>query len=205
MSEPRVPKEGSVPSVSQGGRRAATPASQPYPLVNRIALGIVLALLAIGLPIGCVMWGIDPDPRNFVAASTTNYARFYIDSVSCVSVDRLRYDSKEFFDPKLPDAAADILGIKTVLFNADYEACPWALFMDINPVLNLTGVGYFTRYKIHVGICARSADGKGTDKCIYKIIHVFTPRVQPHDLVRIALAGLAQPQFHKADLLLVKR
>lgn len=207
MSEPQAPKEGSVPSVPKVKHRGAARASQPYPLVNRIALGIVLALLAVGLPIGCFMWGIDPDPRNFVAASDFNYARISIDGLNCVSVEPLAYDAKEFSDSKLSDAVVEILGIKTVLFGADFEACPWGLDLTVLSGLDLTLAydGFFSRYRVSVAICARSADGKMTNDCVSKDIHVFTPRVDPHDLLRIALIGLRKTQARRMEPFLVKR
>lgn len=208
MPEAEVPKEGSVPSAPNVQHRAAARASRPYPLVNRIALGIVIALLAVGLPAGCIIWGIDPDPRNFVAASEFNYAKISIDGLNCVSVAPVEYDAKRISAPKLSDAVVEILGIKTVLFDADLEACPWGLLLTVLPGLDtsLAYDAFFSRYRISVALCARSADGRmNPDKCVHKDIHVFTPRVDPHDLLRIALIGLRKPQVRRMELFLVKR
>lgn len=54
--------DGGAPSVGQS--RSSAGAARPYALVNRIALGIVIALLAAGLPIGAYVWGISAQSRQ---------------------------------------------------------------------------------------------------------------------------------------------
>ena len=195
-------------SESEDRRPSQGRASRPYPLVNRIALGIVLALLAVGLPAGCFLWGVDPDSSQFLAATSHNYATISIDHLDCVSVDDVKVDTREFSDPRLADAVTDILGIAPVLFNADYRACPWGLYLTVVPGLEpaVRYNGLFARYLVSIDICARSADGKANPaKCASKNIYVFTPRVDPHDLFRIALIGLKRPQSREWETFQVKR
>jgi hypothetical protein len=191
VSEPQFPKEGSVTSVPQARQRAAARAFQSYPLVNRIALGIATALFAGGLLVGAFIWGIDSDPRLFRPASSISIAR-----LSCLSVEDVKYDAKEFSDPKLADAVVDILGIKTVLFNADYETCPWGLFLTV--ALEEEAAGRRDRsavYAVSSRICARSTDGAAKpDDCISRNIHIVTWRAVPHELFTIGLNALTLRQ-----------
>lgn len=188
MPELQVPEEGSVRSVPQVMHRAAAQASQPYPLVNRIALGIVTALLAVGLPLGAFTWGIDPSFHQFRAASSIS-----IERLSCVSVEDVKYDGKEFSDPELVDAVVEILGIDTVLFNADYEACPWGLFLTVTPKSNPT-VRYdygAADYFVSAGICVRGSDGRmKLDDCVSTDSHLVGSRGRPLDLFKSGLLGL---------------
>ena len=192
---------------ANGGGRSSG-AARPYSLVNRVALGIVIALLAVGVPVGCFLRGTDPDPRHFLAASSPGEAAIYVTGLSCASVDKVMYDAKEFSDPELAGAVTEILGVKTVLFNASYEACPWGLYLGalsgIDPHIGYDGL--FSRFQVSVHMCERTADRRPRpDRCTSKEIYVFTPRVAPHDLFRIALIGLQRPYVSKDELFQVEK
>ena len=165
-------------------------------------------MLTIGAAIGGVIWGIDPYPGHFLAASSQAYSTIALDRVNCVSTDRVMYDAKDFSDPKLADVVSDTLGIKTVLFNAEYAACPWGLSLTIVPGIE-TEVSYndfFARYLVSVAVCERTVEQRmNPSKCVNKNIYVFTPRVTPHDLFWVALIGLKKQQTSKWEAFLVKR
>jgi len=84
-------------------------------------------VLLVGLVVGLVVWGVDPDPNQFLAAVSLNYSTVRIDDVSCLSIDphKVVFDQKDYWDPKLVEAIVDTLSINPVLFNADYATCPW--------------------------------------------------------------------------------
>src|SRR5262249_23258777 len=95
------------------------------------------------------------------------------------------------------DAIVDILGIKTVLFNADYEACPWVLFLTValeeEPNGRRDGSAV---YGISSRICARSTDGTAKpDDCIARNIHLVTWRPVPHELFPTGLHALMLKQI----------
>lgn len=196
MSEPQVPKQGSVPAALQGRPRAGSPASQRYRLVKRVALGVVIALLS-ALQVGALIWGIGPALHRFRAALSVDRTSFTIDHLTCVSVNDVKYDAKEFSDPQLTDAVVETLGIKTVLFNADYEACPWVLFLAV--ALEEEPTGRRDRsavYAISSRICARSTDGAAKpDDCISRNIHIVPWRAAPHELFTIGLQALTLRQI----------
>lgn len=192
---------------AHGGGKSSG-AARPYPLVNRIALGLVIALLAVGVPVGCFLHGTDPDPRHFIAISSPGEAAFYVTDLRCVSVDRVTYDGKEFSDPELSDTVAEILGTKTVLFNASQEECPWGLHLGVlsglDPHIGYNGL--FSRFHVSVHMCERTADRRAKPgRCTSKEIYVLTPRVAPHDLFRIALSGLRRPYVSKDELFQVEK
>jgi hypothetical protein len=192
MPEAEVP-EGSVPSMLQARHRASTPVSQPYPLVNRIALGIATALLWAGLLVGALIWGIDSDGLQFRPSSPSSF----IARLSCVSIEDVKYDAREYSDSKLTEAVVDALGIKTVLFKADYEACPWALFLAV--ALKEEPASRRDRsavYAVSSRICARSTDGAAKpDDCLTRNINIVTWHAVPHDLFAGGLQALTLRQI----------
>ena len=197
MSEPQGERKASVPAVAVKPPRVDIPVLSPiFRMSARSWLGAIV--VAIVLVVVSLLWG-NPDRENFLAAASPNFAKFPIESVNCLAInpDGVIYDRKNFSDPKLPQAIADALGIKTILPGADYAACPWgidiAVIAQTDPHVRYDGD--FSRYLVSIAICERSPpDGRMTDDCISKNIYVFNPRVAPHDLFLIALDGLALRQ-----------
>lgn len=208
MSDPQGDGEGSVPSVPQVSYRAERSVRQSrFPRISG-AWWVVIVLLTIGAAIGGVIWGVDPYPGHFLAVSAQNYSTIALDRVNCVSTDSVMYDAKDFSDPKLADAIVDTLGIKTVLFNAEYAACPWGLSLTIVPGMEpaVRYNGHFARYLVSVAVCERTVEQRmNPSKCVNKNIYVFTPRVAPHDLFRVGLIGLKKQQTSEWEVFLVKR
>jgi hypothetical protein len=162
-------------------------------------------LLAIGVLVGVLAWGGDPDSKNFVAATSLNYSTIPVDAISCLAIDprQVVYDEKKYPDTELPKAVADILAIKTVLPGADYATCRWGIGITVVPgtVTAVRYHGLFARYLISIYICERTPEGgmKPND-CLSKNIYVFNPRVAPHDLFLIALDGLAKRQTDEWEM-----
>jgi hypothetical protein len=154
-------------------------------------------LLTIGLIVGLLVWGIDPDPDNFLAAASQGESTIAVDGVSCLWIKQVMYDAKDYSDPKLPEAIVDILSIKTILPDADYAACRWGFDIAVVPKTepHVRYNGQPARYLVSIAICDRTVDGRmNPNKCLSKNVYVFTPRVAPHDLFLIALDGLARRQ-----------
>jgi len=162
------------------------------------------------LVVGLVVWGVDPDPNQFLAAVSLNYSTVRIDDVSCLSIDphKVVFDQKDYWDPKLVEAIVDTLSINPVLFNADYATCPWGFFVTVVPrtIPAVRYNGQFARYLVSIGVCERTLNGSmNPNKCINKNIYVFNPRVEPHELFSLALVGLAKPQASKFEAFQSKR
>jgi len=167
-------------------------------------------VLLVGLVVGLVVWGVDPDPNQFLAAVSLNYSTVRIDDVSCLSIDphKVVFDQKDYWDPKLVEAIVDTLSINPVLFNADYATCPWGFFVTVVPrtIPAVRYNGQFARYLVSIGVCERTLNGSmNPNKCINKNIYVFNPRVEPHELFSLALVGLAKPQASKFEAFQSKR
>jgi hypothetical protein len=174
------------------------------------AFWIVPGVFLVGLVVGLVVWGIDPDPNQFLAAASLNDSKVRIDGVSCLSIDphQVVFDQKDYSDPKLVEAIIDILSIKNVLFNADYATCPWGFFLVVVPktIVAVRYNGQFARYLVAIGICERAVNkSMNPNRCLSKNIYVFNPRVETHELFSLALAGLARPQVSELDALQSKR
>jgi hypothetical protein len=184
---------------------------RPLPLLRKSkAFWSVTAVFLVGLVVGLVVWGVDPDPNQFTAAAALNYSTIRIDRVSCLSIDphKVVFDKKDYSDPKLVETIVDILSIKTVLFNADYATCPWSFSVTVVPktIFAVRYDGQFARYLVSVAICDRFVDGSiNPNKCVNKNIYVFNPRVEPHELFSLALVGLARPQASKWEVFQSKR
>jgi hypothetical protein len=155
-----------------------------------------IILFVICFSIGATIWGIDPDWENFIAASSKAGRPIKIDDVSCVSLRRVMYDTKPYPDHGLVESIGETFKIKTVLLEADDMTCPWGLSANALPWTStaVTYNGLLTRYIVSIGICEKEADGRLSDRCLQKEMHVFSPRVAPRDLFRIGLVGLARPQ-----------
>jgi hypothetical protein len=197
--------KSSVPAVSPAKPRAEG-AVRPSPSLRMSKTSwAVSMLLAIGLVVGILVWGVDPDPYNFVAATSLGYSTIPVDRVDCLAINphQVVYKQKDYSDPKLPEAVADILKIKTILPGADYEACRWGLGITVVPETDpaVRYNGQIAQYLVSIHICERTPDGlmKAND-CLSKNIYVFNPRVAPHDLFLIALDGLAKPQTNKWEM-----
>jgi hypothetical protein len=164
----------------------------------------VAVVLLVGLVVGLVVWGIDPDPNQFLAAAALNDSAVRVDGVSCLSIDphKVVFDQKDYFDPKLVETIVDILSIKTVLFNANYATCPWGFSVTVVPrtIYAVRYNGRFARYLVSIGICERTVNGRmNPNKCLSKNVYVFNPRVEPHELFLLALVGLARPQASELE------
>jgi hypothetical protein len=58
-------------------------------------------VLLVALIVGLVVWGIDPDPSQFLAAASLNDSAVRIDGVSCLSIDphKVVFDQKDIGIP----------------------------------------------------------------------------------------------------------
>ena len=132
---------------------------EPMPRKPRAA-GVVSVALIVGLTV----WGADSDPNQFLAAASTNDSAVRIDGVSCLSIDpnKVVFDQKDYWDPKLVEAIVDTLSIKAVLLNADYATCPWGFFVTVVPrtIPAVRYNGRFARYLVSIAICERTSDGR---------------------------------------------
>jgi hypothetical protein len=198
--------------ASQAERWVRSPMMMRRPLflMKSKAFWSVTAILLVSLVVGLVVWGIDPDPNQFLAAASTNDSAVRIDGVSCLSIDpnKVVFDQKDYWDPKLVEAIVDTLSIKAVLFNADYATCPWGFSVTVVPrtIPAVRYNGQFARYLVSIGICERTPDGRmNPNKCLSKNIYVFNPRVEPHELFSLALVGLARPQASELEAFQSKR
>jgi hypothetical protein len=196
MNEPQGEPRASVPATPVKPPQVAISLLSPLFRMNaRSWLGAIL--IAIVLVVVSLVWG-DPDRKNFLAVASLNFATIPIESINCLAINPhgVVYDQKDFSDPKLPEAIAAALGIKTILPGADYAACRWGIDLTViakgDPHVRYNGD--FSRYLVSIAICERSPDGRMTDDCISKNVYVFNPRVAPHDLFLIALDGLALRQ-----------
>jgi hypothetical protein len=190
----------SVPAVSQS--RSGSPQLKPSPFARRKAWWGAAILLMIGYVVGIVVWGVDPDPNQYTAASSWSDWTVKIDTVSCVSVNPIYYDAKPYSGPDLTQAIIDILKIKTVLISADETTCPWGLSASAESRID-TAIrynGYWARHLVSMAICEKEANGRlNPSRCLYRTIHVFNPRVSPYNLFRIGLVGLARPQARELE------
>jgi hypothetical protein len=198
----------SVPAVSQSRSETAPPASQPRLLVGSWIRWSAGTLLAIGLIIGILVWGVDPDPTRYLAASSWHSWAVKLGTVNCVSIKRAVYDEKPYSERDLAEAVTDILKIKTVLLDANDTTCPWGLSATVVPRTD-TAISYnglWSRYLVSMGICEKPADGRlNPNRCLNKEIDVFTPRVSPHKLFQIGLVGLARPQSREFEAFQVSK
>jgi hypothetical protein len=167
-------------------------------------------ILLCGSIIGYLMKGGGPDPNQFWAAASMNQSAIDMDGVSCLSVDshKVVFDRKEYSDPRLPEAIVGNLPIKNVLFNVDYATCPWGFFVTVVPG-QVSAVRYqdlFAQYLVSIGLCERTPNGRmNPNRCTTKNIYVFNPRVEPHELILLALVGLAKSQTSEWEVFRVKR
>lgn len=151
------------------------------------------------LDVGFLAWSLDRDPDRFQAVASLNYSTIRFDQVACLSIDphKVVFDKKDYSDPELVKSIANILSIKTLLFNADYATCPWGLTAVVVPG-TIFAVRYGVwpaRYLVSVAICERTATGSlNPDKCISKNIYVFNWRAKPQELFTLGLIGLVRPQ-----------
>lgn len=153
-------------------------------------------MFAIGYSVGGLIWGIDPDPNQYVAASYWNDWTVRLEDVSCVSVKHMMLNGKPYSDPDLTQAITDILKIKTVL-GGDDTTCPWGLSGSAESRIEtaIAYNGHWSRHLVPLGICEIGADGQmNASRCFSRQVHVFTPRVSPHNLFRIGLTGMARAQ-----------
>jgi hypothetical protein len=94
--------------ASQAERWVRSPMMMRRPLflMKSKAFWSVTAVLLVSLVVGLVVWGIDPDPNQFLAAASTNDSAVRIDGVSCLSIDpnKVVFDQKDYWDPKLVEA-----------------------------------------------------------------------------------------------------
>jgi hypothetical protein len=202
VSDQQGGRRSSVPAVSQSISDPALPAPQPRPSVRSWARWGIGTLLAVGLIVGTVVWGVDTDPARYLAASSWHDWTVRLETVNCVSIRSAKYDRKPHAERDLAEAVTDILKIKTVLLDANDTMCPWGLDANVVPGID-TAISYnglWSRYLVSMGICEKEADGQlNPNRCLNKNIYVFTPRVSPHNLFRIGLVGLAKSQARKFE------
>jgi hypothetical protein len=170
----------------------------------------VSVVLVVGLITALPMWSVDSGPTRLQAAASLNYSAVNINGLQCLSIDphKVVFDQKDYSDPKLVETIVDILSIKTVLFNADYETCPWGFFVTIVPgqVSAVRFEGQSAENLVSIGICERTHTGTlSPSKCLNKNIYVFSSHVEPHELLSAALVGLARLQTKKWEMFQVER
>ena len=208
MIDERGAPRSSVPAVSQSRSELATPASQPRSWARNLTRWLVGSLVAVGLMIGIVVWGLDPDRTNYLAAASWHDWTVRLETVNCVSIRAAVYDRKPYSERDLAEAVTDILKIKKVLLDQNDVTCPWGLDATVVPRLD-TGIsynGFWSRYLVSVGICEKQADGQlNPSRCLSKSIDVFTPRVSPPRLFQIGLVGLVRPQARELEAFLVSK
>ena len=88
------------------------------------------SVLLVGLIVGLLVWDLDPDTDQLLAAASLHDSSVRIESVHCLAIDphKVVFDEKDYWDPQLAAAIVDILSIKSVLFDADYATCPLGFF-----------------------------------------------------------------------------
>src|SRR5579859_5486309 len=155
-----------------------------------IAQAMFVAILVVGL-----IFVILRQPGELLAAASLNFSTIDYSKVTCVSIapDGVTVEGKGTPDPKLAKFIADILSIKTVLFDAAYSECPWDFSVNVAPG-PLAGIHYGllpAQYLVSVGICERTGDAHvNPNKCLSKNVYVFNWRAKPHDLFKIGIIGL---------------
>ncbi|MEY9427044.1 hypothetical protein ABH975_002359 [Bradyrhizobium ottawaense] len=159
------------------------------------AVGVIL----VGLTATLVAQQRDQSLSRLTFAASRLQSEIGIEGIECVSIaaGKVVFDRKEYWDPQLNDAISTRLSIKSVLLDADYAACPWGCFETVVPG-EITAVRHHERpaqYLISIGICQRRTDGSmNPSKCVTKNVYVFDATVEPSQLFRLGLAGLAKPQ-----------
>src|SRR5579859_649516 len=103
-----------------------------------IAQAVFVAILVVGL-----IFVILRQPDELLAAASLNFSTIDYSKVTCVSIapDGVTVEGKDTPDPKLAKSIADILSIKTVLFDAAYSECPWDFSVNVAPG-PLAGIHY---------------------------------------------------------------
>ena len=151
------------------------------------------------------------NPTPLLGAASRGQTYVGITSINCLSIEphKVVFDRKEYWNPKLPEEIVDRLGIKTVLLNADYAACPWSFFATVVPE-TVSAVRYndqAAQYLVSIGICQRNVDGSiNPGKCLTKNIYVFNSslvlysRPDPLELLSLALDGLASLQTNEFEM-----
>jgi hypothetical protein len=161
---------------------------------NETAQSIAIAISVTAAVIGLVVLFLEWPADEFRAAASTNYSTIEYDKVTCVSIGPhdLRVGGKDVPDPKLAKFIAEVLSIKSVLFDATYSQCSWLFFVEAVPgSISARGGILPAQYLMAVGICQRINDSHvDPNKCLNKNVYVFNWRVKPHDLFRIAVVGL---------------
>lgn len=163
-----------------------------------IAVGIIL----VGLTATLVAQQLGQNSSRLTFAASQLQSEIRIEGINCLSVtsSRVVFDRKEYWDPQLVDAISTAFSIKSILVDADYAACPYGFFETVVPGA-IPAVRYHERsaqYLISLGICQRRADGSmNPSKCVTKNVYVFDATVEPSQLFRLGLAGLAKPQAEK--------
>ena len=151
-------------------------------------------------------------PGPLLGAASTNQAYVSVADVNCLAIEphKVVFAQKDYWNPKLPEEIVDRLGIKTVLLNADYAACPWSFFATVVPG-TVSAVRYndeAAQYLVSIGICQRNVDGSiNPNKCLNKNIYVFNSRLVLHSrpdplaLFSLALDGLATRQTNEWEMI----
>jgi len=147
---------------------------------------------------------------EYTAAVSQNDAAFRLSDFSCVSINShaVVYDQKEYIDPELANAIANVLSIKDVFFDADVATCPWYFFITgiSGRVSAVQYNGSSALYLVSIGICERSPNGLvNPSKCLSKNIYVFNRNVEPHKLFLLALVGFARSQVAQWETYQVKK
>ena len=137
-------------------------------------MGFALIIMLLGN-------ALNPNPLLGAASRLQTYVS--IASINCLSIEphKVVFDRNEYWNPKLPEEIVDRLGIKTVLLNADYAACPWSFFATVVPG-TVSAVRYndqAAQYLVSIGICQRNVDGSiNPNKCLTKNKRWSTARLR---------------------------
>jgi len=165
----------------------------------------------MGFALIIMLLGNELNPNPLLGAASRGQTYVSIASINCLSIEphKVVFDRNEYWNPKLPVEIADRLGIKTVLLNADYAACPWSFFATVVPgtVSTVQHYGEAAQYLVSIGICQRNVDGSiNPNKCLTKNIYAFNSRLvlysrpDPLELFSLALDGLASSQTDDREM-----
>jgi len=163
------------------------------------------SVLVVGFVVALYASGVGSNPNQLLAVVSTNQKSITVGWLSCLSVDphKVVFDERDYWDDKLLGEIADKLSVRAVSLNAAPAACRWGFFATVVPgvVSAIRYNGQPAQYLISIGVCERTVDGSmNPNECVNKNVYVFNQRVAPHDLLSVALAGLASSQTDEYEM-----
>jgi hypothetical protein len=169
------------------------------------AFWFIAAIIFVGLSIGPAVWAFDQYPTQFQATSSLNYSTINFNEVYCLSIDphKVYFDGKEYSDPYLADSIAEILSVRNIQFDADYNTCPWELIetVVVKAVYSVRQGVWPAQYLVSAAVCERTAKGRlDPDKCLNTNVYVFNWSAKPHELLSMGLVGLMRSKTQDWEL-----